>query len=411
MRRCLRLLHTGGQQQADAFVLYEVLDKKGQCIYVGASRNLLKTRLDLRRSGALSSNGTLKVSKVPAGKSMEEAREGLIDARLASGCKLLNVRRYIGMQMAEQLLTCAARPTGLVLPPFHWHKVPQNRCGAETVWAWCAGEAEAGVEGLIDEARVKEVFSCTRKPVEATLSERRAQRIGSMLARLKLAPEALTEALLCANSEALCLDALEDLGAVLPTSAEVAKVNKALAEGHELGVAEMYVRCVAQVPCLHERIETWVFTLRFTAQTELIRRNIGTIQRAARALQESEQIRILMLAVLRAGNTLNADTRHGAAQGYSVGDLGRLQSVTSTDGKTTLLRFLVEELAEKRPKVLVVARLRKAVEAAAGVNVWRVQQLLAEVKTGMRRSRVGLDRIARGRRKTKGYGQGWLLCF
>ncbi|KAG6435882.1 hypothetical protein SASPL_100763 [Salvia splendens] len=55
-------------------------------------------------------------------------------------------------------------------------------------------------------------------------------------------------------------------------------------------------------------------------------------------------------AILKAGNRLNADTNWGNAQGFNITSLRRLSDVKSVDVKTTLLHFVVEQVAKSEGK-------------------------------------------------------------
>ncbi|KAL6997237.1 hypothetical protein U1Q18_007360 [Sarracenia purpurea var. burkii] len=55
-------------------------------------------------------------------------------------------------------------------------------------------------------------------------------------------------------------------------------------------------------------------------------------------------------AILKAGNRMNAGTTRGNAQGFNLTALRKLSYVKSTDGKTTLLQFVVEQVVRSEGK-------------------------------------------------------------
>ena len=64
----------------------------------------------------------------------------------------------------------------------------------------------------------------------------------------------------------------------------------------------------------------------------------------------------LLEAVLKAGNRMNAGTARGNAQAFNLTALRKLSDVKSTDGSTTLLHFVVEEVVRSEGKRLAINR-------------------------------------------------------
>ncbi|XLQ99933.1 hypothetical protein S83_066132 [Arachis hypogaea] len=57
-------------------------------------------------------------------------------------------------------------------------------------------------------------------------------------------------------------------------------------------------------------------------------------------------------AILKAGNRMNAGTSRGNAQGFNLSALRKLPDVKSIDRKTSLLHFIVEQVAQKEEEKL-----------------------------------------------------------
>lgn len=70
-------------------------------------------------------------------------------------------------------------------------------------------------------------------------------------------------------------------------------------------------------------------------------------RKAADQLKSSPILRVIIRQVLELGNYLNDGTYRGSASGFRIQALLSLQSIRGTDGKTSLLDFIVEELIEK----------------------------------------------------------------
>ena len=67
-------------------------------------------------------------------------------------------------------------------------------------------------------------------------------------------------------------------------------------------------------------------------------------QVASEELRNSRLFLKLLEAVLKTGNRMNVGTFRGAAQAFKLDTLLKLSDVKGTDGKTTLLHFVVQEI-------------------------------------------------------------------
>ncbi|KAI5677909.1 hypothetical protein M9H77_08859 [Catharanthus roseus] len=63
----------------------------------------------------------------------------------------------------------------------------------------------------------------------------------------------------------------------------------------------------------------------------------------------------LLEAIFKTGNRMNAGTSRGNAQAFNLNALRKFSNVKSTDGKTTLLHFVVEEVVRAEGKRCVRA--------------------------------------------------------
>ncbi|RZR76621.1 hypothetical protein BHM03_00001463 [Ensete ventricosum] len=68
-------------------------------------------------------------------------------------------------------------------------------------------------------------------------------------------------------------------------------------------------------------------------------------QAACEELRSSRMFHKLLEAVLKTGNRMNAGTRHGEADAFKLDALLKLVDVRGTDGKTTLLHFVVQAIS------------------------------------------------------------------
>lgn len=76
----------------------------------------------------------------------------------------------------------------------------------------------------------------------------------------------------------------------------------------------------------------------------MIKDSLTTLQAASTELRKSRLFLKLLEAVLKTGNRMNDGTFRGGAQAFKLDTLLKLSDVKGTDGKTTLLHFVVKEI-------------------------------------------------------------------
>lgn len=87
---------------------------------------------------------------------------------------------------------------------------------------------------------------------------------------------------------------------------------------------------------------------------------------ACNDLRESRLFLKLLEAVLKTGNRMNDGTYRGGAQAFRLDTLLKLSDVKGTDGKTTLLHFVVQEII--RSEGIRAARTKRASRSVTSVN-------------------------------------------
>lgn len=88
---------------------------------------------------------------------------------------------------------------------------------------------------------------------------------------------------------------------------------------------------------------------------------------ACNDLRESRLFLKLLEAVLKTGNRMNDGTYRGGAQAFRLDTLLKLSDVKGTDGKTTLLHFVVEEII--RSEGIRTVRNKRASRSTSSVNI------------------------------------------
>lgn len=114
--------------------------------------------------------------------------------------------------------------------------------------------------------------------------------------------------------------------------------------------------------------------------------NSTLLQEACKELRSSRLFLKLLEAVLKTGNRMNIGTIRGGAKAFKLDALLRLADIKGTDGKTTLLHFVVQEIIRSEG-------IRVSDSIMGKIDVPRNRTLTMEEKEEDYR-RMGLDLVS-----------------
>ncbi|KAI5557955.1 hypothetical protein BDE02_17G006600 [Populus trichocarpa] len=177
------------------------------------------------------------------------------------------------------------------------------------------------------------------------LDPKKSQNIAILLRALNVTIEEVCEALLEGNSDTLGTELLESLSKMAPTKEEECKLKDLKDESpFKLGPAEKFLKEVLDVPFAFKRVDAMLYIASFDSEIEYLRRSFETLEAACEELKNSRMFLKLLEAVLKTGNRMNVGTNRGDAQAFKLDTLLKLVDIKGTDGKTTLLHFVVQEI-------------------------------------------------------------------
>lgn len=285
----------------------------------------------------------------------------------------------------------AVGKNGAALPklkPLHWDKVraaPNRRM----VWDRIRSSSFE-----LDEQMIESLFGynagarCSAKHEEAqsrspslghhVLDPKRLQNITILMKAVNASAEQIYAALLQGNG--LAVQQLEALIKMAPTKDEVEKLEGYDGDVGSLVAAERLVKVVLTIPCAFARVEAMLYRETFADEVSHIRKSFAMLEDACRELMSSKLFLKLLEAVLKTGNRMNVGTARGGAMAFKLDTLLKLADVKGTDGKTTLLHFVVQEMirSQKPP-----ARTAEAPDIVTG--------LAAELTNVRKTATVDLD--------------------
>ncbi|XP_062084808.1 formin-like protein 11 [Humulus lupulus] len=236
------------------------------------------------------------------------------------------------------------------LKPLHWDKV-RAVPDRSMVWDKLRSSSfeldEEMIESLFgyslqNSIKNDEAKSKTPSPSKHVLEPKRLQNITILSKALNVTGDQVCEAILQGNG--LPLQQLEALVKMVPTKDEEAKLSGYEGDITELGSAEKFVKAILTIPCAFQRVEAMLYRETFEDEVVHLKNSFSMLEEACKELRSSRLFLKLLEAVLKTGNRLNVGTIRGGARAFKLDALLKLADVKGTDGKTTLLHFVVQEI-------------------------------------------------------------------
>lgn len=181
------------------------------------------------------------------------------------------------------------------------------------------------------------------------LDPRKSQNTAIVLRSLSVSRKEILDSLL--EGRGLSSDTLEKLTRISPTQEESSKILQFNGNLTKLADAESFLyQILKPVPSAFTRFNAMLFRSNYDSEILHLKESIQTLELGCRELRNRGIFFRLLEAILKAGNRMNAGTNRGNAQGFNLNALRKLSHVKSTDGKTTLLHFVVEQVARSEGK-------------------------------------------------------------
>ncbi|GJV35979.1 formin-like protein 4 [Tanacetum coccineum] len=183
----------------------------------------------------------------------------------------------------------------------------------------------------------------------AVLDPRKSQNIAIVLKSLATSRKEIIDAL--SEGQGLSSDILEKLTKVAPTVEEATKILQYNGNITKLADAESFLyHVLIAVPTAFNRINAMLFKSNYDSEILHLKESLQTLELGCKELRARGIFLKLLEAILKAGNRMNAGTARGNAKGFNLSALKKLSYVKSTDGKTTLLHFVVEQVVRAEGK-------------------------------------------------------------
>ncbi|KAG8366227.1 hypothetical protein BUALT_Bualt17G0054600 [Buddleja alternifolia] len=189
------------------------------------------------------------------------------------------------------------------------------------------------------------------------LDTRKSQNIAIVLKSLGITRKEIIDALV--EGHGLNADTIEKLTRIAPTDEEKTEILAFKGDPTRLADAESFLyHLLKAVPSAFTRFNAMLFRSNYDSEILQIKESLQSLESACNELRTRGLFLKLLEAVLKAGNRLNAGTSRGNAQAFNLTALRKLSDVKSSDGKTTLLQFVVQEVVRAEGKRCVLNKNR-----------------------------------------------------
>ncbi|XP_019449107.1 PREDICTED: formin-like protein 5 isoform X2 [Lupinus angustifolius] len=196
------------------------------------------------------------------------------------------------------------------------------------------------------------------------IDKRKAQNLLILLRALSVTMEEVCDALHEGNE--LPSEFLQTLLKMAPTSDEELKLRLYNGEVSQLGPADRFLKAMVDIPFAFKRMEALLLMVTLKEELNSTIESLAILEVACKELRSSRLFIKLLEAVLKTGNRMNDGTFRGGAQAFKLDTLLKLSDVKGTDGKTTLLHFVVQEII--RSEGIKAARVAKESQSLSSIN-------------------------------------------
>ncbi|KAJ1271832.1 hypothetical protein BS78_06G155800 [Paspalum vaginatum] len=168
-----------------------------------------------------------------------------------------------------------------------------------------------------------------------------------------------------------------------PTKEEEFKLKDYSGDISKLDPAEHFLKDVLDVPFAFKRADALLYRANFDTEVDYLKKSFGTLEAACADLRSSKLFLKLLDAVLKTGNRMNDGTNRGEARAFKPDTLLKLADIKSTDGKTTVLHFVVQEII--RSEVLAglsseLSNVKRAATLEMDTLIGNVSRLETDLK-------------------------------
>ena len=139
----------------------------------------------------------------------------------------------------------------------------------------------------------------------------------------------------------ICGERVQFVKDMLPTVSEVKSIQNYKGLDSKLVAAELFFKELVNVKRMETKVDVMKTMDTFKENAVQLKMNFQLLSKACDQVQKSEKLQDVLEMVLHVGNIMNEGTRTGGASGFKFDSLLKLTQTKSSDGKTTVLDYMV----------------------------------------------------------------------
>jgi len=281
----------------------------------------------------------------------------------------------------------------------HWKRILLDKPaeGAETppptIWE-CVTEPEfdrAGLEASFAQLPSKgadAADSASSKPkpaVTKALDPKRSNAVAIMMSSLPPVND-VKAAIANLDEDVLSREQLEKIRANIATPEEMEQINALDGPHVKWDKPEQFLKVIMNIPKVRMRLRCWSIKYGFGEKSEEVEELLKTVSEAINELRNSRSLRTVLSALLALGNHLNGGTNKGQADGFALGDLGKMSVTKDNSNTVSLLEYAVQAMhaSEEHAHAMLLpeelAHLREAGKIKIADVRGALQKLVGEAK-------------------------------
>lgn len=201
---------------------------------------------------------------------------------------------------------------------------------------------------FVDNKQVKTVKKAvveeeTEKSVSLVSDKRRFQ-MEIVLTTLKVSHIKLAGALLECDEDTLTTRRLNSLMSMMPTPMELEMVEEYAGDKGKLGNVEQFINTLLSkgLKGVEARVKSILFKSNYKSELEVIQNVITHFKDFFTLINTCPKLKMVSTYALAYGNYMNGQSNRGANFGFGLSDLLAACSITSDDGTTNLLAYIIQ---------------------------------------------------------------------
>lgn len=180
-------------------------------------------------------------------------------------------------------------------------------------------------------------------------------------------------------------DQLAAVQSNLPSDEEIQQVKNFDGDKKQLGLCERYFAKLIQINGLRYHVELLILERSIDQRIEDLNEPLNKIIGALDEINDSKKLEGVLTVILKIGNIMNGGGSRGAAYGFKIDLLPKIEDIRSSQPGYTMMTFLVQYFDEKKPELLNFNEELKTVLPASKADLKFVQtdykQLRSTIET------------------------------